>query len=111
MIRYALALSALSLTTLPADAETSARCAAFWGAWVEVAAEIPALPQDPADAALAQAFRAAAVADGSGSGLQRDTRTMARMIRAAILGDATSQALMQRTALACEEAARARGLL
>ncbi|QYK40981.1 MAG: hypothetical protein KF887_16540 [Paracoccaceae bacterium] len=102
---------------LPARAERASptvQCAAFWAGWVIVAKGSPFLPQDPADAALAHAFAAAARTehpDEAARHLDRDTRDMARMIRAAIDGDRTSRDLMERLARGCEDAARARGLI
>jgi hypothetical protein len=115
-MKYALA-AAIALLALPAQAERAhptVQCAAFWGGWVTVAARSPFLPQDPADAALARAFAAAAAAEApqeSARHLARDTVDMARMIRAAIAGHATSRGLMERLARGCEDAARARGLI
>lgn len=90
------------------------QCAAFWAGWVTVARTSAYLPQDPADAALAQGFAKAARSESPAETerhLARDTRDMARMIRAAIRGDATSIGLMERLARGCEDAARKRGLI
>jgi hypothetical protein len=104
MIR-AMPFIALLLSALPAAADTTARCAAFWGAWAQAAARLP-MPQDPADAALAAAFRAATRAD-----LTRETATMARMIADAFEGNPKAIDRMSRTAATCEGEARRRGLL
>lgn len=96
---------ALLAAPLPAAADTTARCAAFWTAWAEAATLLP-MPQDPADQALAAAFRAATSED-----LERETARMARMIAAAVEGDDAAVERMARTAATCEDEARRRGLL
>lgn len=96
------------------SASPTVQCAAFWAGWVDVAQSSAFLPQDPADAVLAQAFAQAAMRDHKAEAqahLARDSRDMARMIRAAIRGDATSMGLMDRLMRGCEEAARKRGLI
>jgi hypothetical protein len=96
------------------SASPTVQCAAFWAGWVDVAQSSAFLPQDPADAALAAAFAQAAMREHRAEAtahLARDSRDMARMIRAAIKGDATSLGLMDRLMRGCEDAARKRGLI
>lgn len=118
-LRPALAACALMIAG-PAVAsdprQTTAWCAAFWYGWTDAAASHRFLPEDPADAALAAAFRQAAVAEGAeAAGLDRwltqERRGMARMVKAAVNGDDQSRELMERTARRCEAAAVAHGLL
>lgn len=121
--RLFLSLSAAALTlatALPAAAadprQTTAWCAAFWYGWTDAAATLRYLPDDPADAALAAAFRNAAVAEGAEAAsldrwLKQERRGMALMVKAAIAGDDSSRELMERTARRCEDAAVQRGLL
>ena len=96
--------------------EATAWCAAFWLGWTDAAAAHRFLPVDPADAALAEAFRRAAVAEGAEAGsldrfLRQERRAMARMVLAAIDGDRPSADLMERMAGRCEADASRRGLL
>lgn len=117
MIRLFAPAAALLLLAAPAQAQRAApavQCAAFWGGWVQVARTSPFLPQDPADAALARAFAEAARAEHPAEAARHlgpDTADMARLIRAAIAGDATSRGLMERLARGCEADARRRGLI
>lgn len=110
-------IAGLTLYGLPVQAQAASRtvqCAAFWGAWVEVSGASAFLPKDPADAAMAEALAVVAWAENRAEAerhLARDRADMARMIRAAIRGDATSIGLMDRLMRGCEEAARKRGLL
>ncbi len=118
--RLTLPALALWLTAaLPAAADprdATAWCAAFWLGWTDVASATSYLPKDPADAALAEAFRTAAVAEGAEAGhldrwLKRERRSMATMVKAAIRGDGQSRELMEQMARRCEDDARRRGLL
>jgi hypothetical protein len=108
----------LALLALPAAASPSpaATCAAFWLGWSDAAARLAVLPADPADAALGAAFRAAALAEGAAPAgfdgwLRGERRSMARLVTAAVRGDAPSQDLLETLARGCEEDARRRGLI
>jgi hypothetical protein len=73
-----------------------------------------ALPAGSADAAPGAAFRAAALAEGAApatlDGWRRDDRrSMARLVTAAVRGDAPAQDLLETLAPGCKDDARRRG--